>query len=276
MQFFSDVINRSSDFKPTIELLSELQTRYLHAATYNNLEVILGNIPTLLPKDAFQSVVINNEGGTCRNLNLAFYHLLDTIGFKIHLVSPFVLNYNQMQLHYDRPTHMAIIVNIDDQKYLVDPGWANGSRVPIPLNGTVITHLLGTFRAISDEDGSFHFQRKFEQWVTQFTFNPDTAMHYNDFQDLIDFIYSDDSMYRQCLFVTRAAPKYCIALVDDQIYTTLSNGEKKIESVESKGGISRVLIDDFGLSPHYVNAVVWIKQQILAEAYSKLYSKWTI
>jgi len=276
MQYFTEILVRANELKPTIELLCELQTRFVHAGTYNNLEVVLGNISTLLPKNAYQSVVINNEGGTCLTINLAFYHILNTLGFKVHLVAPFVQNYNQMELHNDRPTHMAIIVSIGEQQYLVDPGWGNGSRIPVPLNGEVINHLMGTFRVVSVGDEKIQFQRKFDEWVTQFIFDPNLAMHYNDFQEMLEFIYSDNSMFRKSLFVTKAAPDFSTALVDDKLYTTFPSGDKKIESVDAMGGISQVLVDVFGLSPKYVESVVWAKEKIIEEVWFKLQSKWKI
>ncbi len=273
MQYFTEIIAKARTLKPTLALLQDLQVNYVHAEVYNNLEVILGNMPTLKPDDAYQSVVINNEGGTCRNLNLAFYHILQVIGFEVYLVAPFVHHYNKSKLDYDRPTHLAIIAKVGGEMYVVDPSWGNAPRYPIPYSGEVVVHPMGSYRSII-ENGEIAVQKKFESWITQYTFNSSETKEYPEFQRLMEFIYSNDSMYRKHLFVTKPAPEYCIELCDDQLNTTFADGHVTHESVRSCGGLRVILMRRFGLSAKYVEEVEWVKDKILEEAYSKLAPIW--
>jgi N-hydroxyarylamine O-acetyltransferase len=274
VQYFSGIMARANELEPTVELLNELQLRFVHTAVYSNLEVILGNMPTLVPNDAYQSVVIDNEGGSCRNLNLAFYHILDAIGFKVHLVAPFVVSYDQYKQQNNRPTHLAIIVTIDDDRYLVDPGWSNGSRIPIPLNGNIVSHVMGTYRAIRAENGTFVVLKKFDQWVIQLTFDPNEAMHYSDFQEQMEFIYSDASLFRNFLIVTNATPDYSICLYNNELDITFADGHIESRVIDRQGGISHELKETFGLSPKYINAVTWDKEKVLEKVYLKLQPIW--
>ncbi len=281
MKYFSEIMakveaernTQSPTIMPTLELLQELQYKYVHTVIYSNLGIIVGREQSLKPEDAYNSVVINNEGGTCLTINLAFYYILKTIGFKAHLVAPLVINYNERQQHNDRPTHMAIRVKISKKLYLVDPGWGNSSRTPVCFTGEVADHPMGTFR-LTEKKGVMCLEKKFATWVPQFTFSKFERRKYPDFDDVLKFICEDDSVFRQTLFVTKADKGYCKALIDGQISTTFSDGRKTEDSVSNHGGISAVLTEIFGLSEEYISKIEWVKNQIVEETYLKLTPMW--
>lgn len=274
MQYFRELMQNTTDLEPSLALLKTMQEKFVHCAYYSNLDVVLGRMHSLVPQDAFNYVVRDGKGGSCRDLNLAFYHMLKSIGFEVYLTSAHVYHYNEMELHNEVSTHLILLTIVDDDTYAVDPAWGNASRYPLPLTGQTITHPMGTFRVAKAEDGKFSVDKLFDDWVLQFTFDPKVHKEYHEFQSHLEFIYSEKSMFRDTLFITKAFPDKCIALVDDKIYTTDMNGTKTVESVIEKGGLRTVLVDTFDQPKDYIETIVLEQENVKAAAKQKLLAAW--
>lgn len=107
---------------------------------YENLTKIIKDASTSAPGDARRSPeevladhVRLGAGGTCFSLAATLLHLIRTLGFR---AAPILANRS-----YGENTHCAILVWLEGQPHLVDPGFLVFQPVPLP---TLRPHTLVT------------------------------------------------------------------------------------------------------------------------------------
>lgn len=118
---------------PSLLYLKELQKAHLLHIPFENLDIHYRNKITLNYSSIFEKLIQNKRGGFCYELNGLFYHLLYHLGFNCYLISAKVYNVDTDEWgnNFD---HMAIIVEIDNEKYLVDVGFGNGPISPLKVD----------------------------------------------------------------------------------------------------------------------------------------------
>lgn len=110
--------------------LRALQNHHVFAIPFETLD-IYNQIPIFLQTGIlFQKVVLDKRGGYCYELNILFHQLLSLCGFKVSMVAGRLLhNYG-----YGRAfEHMALIVELHGQKWLVDVGYGDFSLAPLSI-----------------------------------------------------------------------------------------------------------------------------------------------
>ncbi|NML22854.1 arylamine N-acetyltransferase [Pseudoflavitalea sp. G-6-1-2] len=118
---------------PTLETLAALQRAHLLAVPFENLDIHM-NIPIYIDPDAiYRKVVERRRGGFCYELNSLFRQLLETIGYDTILVSAKVYSFDRGSFgpEFD---HMAIIVEVGKEIYLVDVGFGEFAFSPLVLD----------------------------------------------------------------------------------------------------------------------------------------------
>ncbi len=117
---------------PSLTYLKELQKSHLSHIPFENLDIHYGNKIILDYERIFKKIINKKRGGFCYELNGLFYHLLYHLGFDCYIISASV--FNGQTNHWGKDfDHMAIIVNLDDAKWLIDVGFGNGPISPIEL-----------------------------------------------------------------------------------------------------------------------------------------------
>lgn len=130
------------------DVLYKLQKQHLLNIPFENLDIHYGKKISLSINDIYQKVIIEKRGGFCYELNGLFHQLLKKIGFNTKLISAQVhTNNGEYSPPYD---HLAIIVSLDDQEFLVDVGFGNFSLEPLKLE---------TDKKIIDSFGLFQFDK---------------------------------------------------------------------------------------------------------------------
>jgi len=117
------------DFSPDIDGLARLTTAFLRFPYENFSKIIRYNtvkdeVSRLRLPD---TIVRENEesglGGTCFSLTYFFETVLKETGFECYSV--------MVDRSYGKNTHCAMIVTLDGQKYLVDPGFCLSRPIPL-------------------------------------------------------------------------------------------------------------------------------------------------
>ncbi|TCP31516.1 N-hydroxyarylamine O-acetyltransferase [Scopulibacillus darangshiensis] len=148
-----------------LEYLKQLQFRHMLHIPFENLDVIC-HVPIPLDVETYyEKVVLNHRGGFCYELNGLFYWLLQNLGFKSRLVSGTI----------NRPdgswalagSHACLIVEID-QPYLVDVGFGDSARTPLPLTGETREDVSGIYRVVKVKENIYDLQRQKDsyEWDT--------------------------------------------------------------------------------------------------------------
>ncbi len=137
---------------PSIGYLKALQKAHLQSIPFENLDIHYGSKIILDYKKIFNKVVEGGRGGFCYELNGLFYHLLYHLGFDCHVISAQVKNEKTDQ--FGKPfDHMVIVVDLDEQLWLVDVGFGDGPISPLKLNvGEVQMDYTRYWRIDTDPD----------------------------------------------------------------------------------------------------------------------------
>lgn len=149
-----DVLNYLDriDFKDTIVLnknvLFKLQKKHLLNVAFENLDIHYNRKINLSLTDIYKKIINEKRGGFCYELNGLFHSLLKQIGFDAKLISARVhIKGNDYSPEYD---HLAIIVNLENNEFLVDVGFGKFSLEPLKLEMN---------QMISDSFGKFQFDK---------------------------------------------------------------------------------------------------------------------
>jgi len=123
---------------PDLPALRTLQLAHLQTVPFENLDIHAG-VPIILDDAALTAkIVTRRRGGICYELNGAFAWLLRALGFDVIIVAANVHDgAGAWTPDFD---HMALVVTIDDQRYLVDVGFGDSCRVPLAFAQQGLQH----------------------------------------------------------------------------------------------------------------------------------------
>ncbi|MFB6210496.1 MAG: arylamine N-acetyltransferase [Halobacteriales archaeon] len=139
---------------PSYRSLAILQRQHLRTVPFENLDIIHGPEIVLDHDRLFEKIVTNNRGGFCYELNGLFERLLAALGFETTRVGCRVCN-DAGELSPDTD-HLSIIVELD-RPYLVDVGFGDFARQPLPFTGEPQTDVSGTYCIQPDCSGTETF-----------------------------------------------------------------------------------------------------------------------
>ncbi|RKP48214.1 arylamine N-acetyltransferase family protein [Trinickia fusca] len=125
-------INFHSTPEPNKSGLSALQYAHMLSVPFENLDVHLGRKIVLDEAQLFDKIVERRRGGFCYELNSLFASLLTQLGFQVTLIAA--------QVFQDDGTigppfdHLALLVAVGNEQYLVDVGFGDSSTMPLRLS----------------------------------------------------------------------------------------------------------------------------------------------
>ncbi|MBS1589816.1 MAG: arylamine N-acetyltransferase [Bacteroidetes bacterium] len=128
---YLDRIHYVGSTKVCIETLSGLLRQHVFNIPFENVDIQKG-IPIILQEDLlFDKIVHRKRGGYCYELNGLFSMLLNKLGFDISLVSGRVVKGKRIGDEFD---HLAILVRLGRQQWLVDVGFGDFALIPLSMN----------------------------------------------------------------------------------------------------------------------------------------------
>lgn len=165
--------------KPDLDFLTELQNRHLLSIPFENLDIVPLRRPFSIDTEKFiKKIVSDNRGGFCYENNAVFGAALESLGYNITYLSAGVMNdKGEFGPEFD---HMTLLVHLDTD-HLVDVGFGDSSRVPLPMNGELRTDVSGTYRVHNNVSDVFYLEKLEEEvWKPQykFTLKPRTLSEY--------------------------------------------------------------------------------------------------
>lgn len=226
------------DFYDTVsankDVLYKLQKHHLLNVPFENLDIHYGTKISLSINDIYRKVVIRKRGGFCYELNGLFHQLLMEIGFNAKLISAQVHTKNgEYSPEYD---HLAIIVNLENQDFLVDVGFGKFSLEPLKLELN---------RKIIDSYGEFQFDKysvdyyrinelKNNDLIPQYIFQYEERELY-EFQERCEFHQTnEDSHFTKKKLISIAKPNGRLTLNNSLLKITRFGIEEEIEFNESE------------------------------------------
>ncbi len=230
--------------KLTYVYLAKLQMQHMLKIPFENLDIHL-NIPIVLEKEYLFNKIINNKrGGFCYELNYLFYNLLKELGFEVYLLSCsfYYSNIDKFAPEFD---HLALLVNLS-QPFLVDVGFGDSFRIPLPIPNGQIKDISGKYRVYKTDDEFFLQRFNEENWLTQYKFSLDPK-HIEEFSEMcLHHQTSPETIFTQKKLCTIATPFGRVTLTDDSL-TTTNNRLKEKQIILDCNDFNDKLASHFGI-----------------------------
>lgn len=226
--------------------LRSLHISHTLTVPFENLDIHLGQPIVLEPEALFDKIVRRKRGGYCHELNGLFALVLKQIGFAVEYHMARVI-YGAKSL---RPrTHQILLVNADEQAWIVDVGFGGyGLIAPFPLQtGIVDRQFSEQFQLVTDELYGYTLQYQAqEQWQNLYGFTLETYLP-------IDYVpanylasTSPDSLFTQRKICTMPTSKGRLFLVDRKL-KIISNGKTQELEAKSNREYLDLLREYFGI-----------------------------
>ncbi|RIK43698.1 MAG: acetyltransferase [Chloroflexi bacterium] len=231
---------------PGYELLAGLQQAHLLNIPFENLSVIWREPIVLDEQRLVEKVVHGRRGGYCYELNGAFAWLLRHLGYQVTRISARVYNGSTQEFgpEFD---HMALMVRLD-RDYLVDVGFGDSARQPIPLPAGEVEDVSGRYRVIQRNGvpGGYELQRSGEDgWLAQYAFTTEPRQ-LAEYAEMCHYhSHSPASHFTQRAVCTIATPTGRITLSPAAL-TVTERGEKRTHPI-AETEYSLLLWEHFGI-----------------------------
>ncbi len=238
-------INYNSEINSHISTVSEIMQCQLFSVPFENIDVQAGKIVSLVPEEIVEKILVRNRGGYCYEVNGLFAMALEELGV------PYIFVAGRPMIYpVRRPkTHMAIVAEVDGEKWLIDLGFGSNSiRKPMRLDVLDVEVVQdGYLFMLGKTDESRYRLKAFveDEWVEQYEFDLYP-------QEWIDFVPANhlnsthpDTIFVKKLIVVLHNPTGKVVLMGDTL-KTVSNGitTKQFVSPENR---TSILATHFGL-----------------------------
>jgi N-hydroxyarylamine O-acetyltransferase len=206
---------------PDLEQLARLQNQHLLEVPFENLDVIWGTSIRLDLYELYDKIVDRRRGGFCYELNGLFAGLLRGLGYSVDLLSARVYS-EERQDFGPQFDHMALCVHLE-RPYLVDVGFGDGFRQPLPLPDGRTEDVSGQYRlqTLIPDSGELELQHREDGlWKPQFRF----TMHAHKLAEFSNMRHyhqsSPRSSFTHAALCSRATPEGRITLTENELIIT--------------------------------------------------------
>jgi len=244
---------KRADISVDLDSLRLLQRSHLLTVPFENLDIHWKR-PIVLDLDRFyQKILEERRGGFCYELNGLFYELLKNLEFECTMISGRVYSgvgygsVSEPMAGFGPPfDHMAIVVRLNDVRYLADVGFGSFTAEPLRL-------ILGEVQ--NDRNAKFII-RKYDDFYYEVSNLDSERIEYifsvfehelAEYSAMCDFQqYSRESHFTKGKLCSIATADGRKTLTDSKFIVT-SSGEKAETPIEDEADFYRVLNDEFGI-----------------------------
>lgn len=241
------------DISADLDSLKLLQRSHLLTVPFENLDIHWKR-PIVLDLDRFyQKIVEERRGGFCYELNGLFCELLKNLEFECTMISGRVYSgvgygsVNEPMAGFGPPfDHMAIVVRLNDVRYLVDVGFGSFAAEPLRL-------ILGE---VQNDRNSKFIIRKYDDFYYEVSNLDSERIEYifsifehelAEFAEMCDFQqYSPQSHFTKGKLCSIMSANGRKTLTDTKFIVT-SGDEKREFQIESTEDFNERLDREFGI-----------------------------
>lgn len=244
-------IGITTKLKPGLETLVQLQKQHMLHVPFENIDIYHGVPVTLDPVAIYDKIVLRNRGGYCYECNGLFHLLLQWIGFDSRMISCRVVTGKKVGEAFD---HMALIIVIEGQEWLVDVGFGHFSAVPLLLENDLVQfdayadYCIRPYGMPGDKDclGAGRFKSSRNEWTTVYVFTRE-GYPLEAFQEMNIYQQtSPDSHFTKNLICSQLTETGRLSLVNNRLITTKGT-EKEDRLVYGPTALNEVLNDSFNI-----------------------------
>ena len=241
-------IAHSGDRSPSLKTLRQMHLLHSQGITFENLDPFLGR-PVALDLASLRAKLIGSRrGGYCYEHNLLFWHVLETIGFKVSGLAARVL-WQKPENALPPRSHMLLRVEIDGRTWLADVGFGVLTQTaPLLLEPGLVQQTPHEPFRILERDGEYTVQAKVaDEWRTLYRF--DTAPHYKVDYTAPNYYLSTNptSHFVTGLIAARALPDRRLALAGNRFAVHRLGGPTERREVATAAQLADLLGSEFGI-----------------------------
>ncbi|MFQ3853084.1 arylamine N-acetyltransferase family protein [Staphylococcus parequorum] len=240
-------LNINSDYynKVDLETLNHYIHQYVLHVPFENINVQNKQPIALDDETMLHKIIRAHRGGFCYEQNRLFHSFLKEKGFDVYMISATI---NTGEGWAMEGSHMALIVRLNQHKYLIDVGYADVPKKAMPLikNQNEVSDVNGTFQVIHIDADTIEMQKyKTDDWETQYR-AIDISKTLKDFAAGIEFNqHHSDSIFVRKLLVSKAKTYGRVTLSNAHL-TISKNGEVQKIPV-TQNNYQALLSDYFGI-----------------------------
>jgi N-hydroxyarylamine O-acetyltransferase len=237
-----------NQLEPHYAFLAELQQSHMLHVPFENLDVIHKRKIVLKPELLFDKIVRNKRGGFCYELNALFAWLLRKLGYQVRLLSARVFDGERDDFgpEFD---HMTLLVETGGS-YLVDVGFGDSFRTPLPMPRGRVEDISGSYRVYSNPGShgqvyELHHHNE-HGWHPQYRFST-IPRQLAEFEEMCNYHQtSPESSFTQRTVCTRATLYGRVTLTENNL--TITEGkEKRMQPVSSAENFNQFLQEYFDI-----------------------------
>ena len=226
-------IDTHTDHGNHLETLNYYIERYVLNVPFENINVQNGQPIALDNESMIDKIVNQHRGGYCYEQNRLFCEYLTSKGYNVYMVSATIYNGSDWAME---GSHMALIVILNQKKYLVDVGYADIPKAAIPIahDEQPVYDVNGEFKVSKVSDHTFEMKKEVDyKWQTQYQFK-DEPRELADFEPGIAFNQNNESsIFVQKLLISKAMPYGRVTMSNDHI-TLTHHGQKEKKNITSE------------------------------------------
>jgi N-hydroxyarylamine O-acetyltransferase len=233
---------------PSLENLKNLHRTHVLHVPFENLDIHYPQ-KIILDTDRFYDKIVRRQrGGFCYEQNGLLYEVLQQLGYRAWLISASV--YQVDEEDFGPPAaHVAMIAEVEGQKWLIDVGFGSSFPEPLLLVKTQPQEQDGITYVIKTEDEqNFVLDRSFDGGqnftpMYQFDLEPRKL---NFFSRMCDFHQTSEAspLYRKKL-ISIARPGGRITLTSDKLIVT-RDGDRRETDILDEADFREKLRKHFG------------------------------
>ncbi|MGW6442413.1 arylamine N-acetyltransferase family protein [Lentzea sp. NPDC055074] len=201
--------------------LTELHEAHVRAIPFENIDVMLGRVPSLDLGDIQHKMVGRRRGGYCYEHQLLFTAVLERLGHTVRR--------RMSRVRTGPRTHCVSLV--DD--HLVDVGFGAGVLHPMPLVDGVVVDQAGWPHRLRREDDRWVLEKQSDDgWEPLHAFEPDVEQHPVDYEAANYYVATHErSPFSRRLVVMRLEPGLSRRLVGSELTVERAGGKPENSQV---------------------------------------------
>lgn len=254
---FRNRIGLPNDLDITFENVHTVLEKTARTIPFENLCIMENRTADITKENLINKVIVRNEGGLCYELNTILYLFLLENGLDVSLVRGIVFDQETQSWTQNGRTHVTIICNHQEQRYLIDTGFGGNLPLkPLPLNGKVISSDNGDFKVerVDIEEGDFilylKLKHKDEDWKIGYAFDSAEFVNelsaLNEIQDNI--VNHPESPFNKGALITRLTSGGNMTLTESS-FTQWADGKSEKEEI-NQDRFNDVLKNYFGIGSY--------------------------
>ena len=250
-------INYNGIVYADLPTLRSLYYNHLFAIPFETLDIYDHTPITLQIDTLYRKVIQHKRGGYCYELNILFHHLLSLCGFNVSIIAGRLLHGHGYGREFE---HMALIVELDGRKWLLDVGYGDFSLRPLAIEPGVQSDGRTFYQITEGIEADGQKYLGVSKWNSSkeafkieyiFTLTPRVLAEFSAMNHFHQT--SPQSHFARSLICSLPTPEGRISMINNRLIRT-ENGKKQVKAIQDESHRGEILQRYFHMNLAYLSA----------------------